>query len=69
MPLKSANKRLEIPMTPEQYDALVDHAGGAAGIAAAVREILGKAIPAFANAKQIQPRGKYKRTPDEDNKQ
>lgn len=65
MPLKSANKRLEIPMTQEEYEALVAHAG-IDGIASTVRDILAKAVPAFASAKKIQQRGKYKRTPEKD---
>lgn len=71
MPLKSTHKRLEIPMTNEQYSALVAHVGvqsKPADIAAAVRGLLAEAIPSFASATPMPERGKYKRKSDEDNK-
>lgn len=66
------NKRVEIRMTPEQYEVLrnyveseyivdVDLPDGAAAIAEAIRDILSWQIPAFAKAKSIIARGKYDR--------
>lgn len=72
MPRNPENRRVEILLSPEQYESLrlyveaeyivdVNLPGGKAAIAEAIRDILTWQIPAFAKAKPLVARGKYKR--------
>lgn len=74
MPRNPDNKRVEILLTPEQYDALVHWAKvyrmvdesipeGTAAVAEAIRALLTRAIPEFAKAKPLLRRGQYEREP------
>jgi len=66
------NRRVEILLSPEQYEALKEYAqyeylgdteanAKNADIAAAIRQILAWAIPTFERAKPLVARGKYER--------
>jgi hypothetical protein len=62
MPLNPDAKRFEVPMSPEQYSALVAMAKGAGCTSTAqyVRDVLAETIPAF-KAEDMPARGKYER--------
>jgi hypothetical protein len=73
MPRNPENKRIEILLTPEQYDALKIYIQAevmgdmkaevkATEISEAIREIIAFAIPSFARARRLVRRGKYKRS-------
>jgi len=64
MPRNPEHKRVEVLLSPEQYQALEEDAKierKDADIAAHVRSILSWAIPDFGKAKPLVGRGKYKR--------
>lgn len=74
MPRKSENKRVEILLSPEQYEILKRHVeaegfivdanavGGKLAISEAIRDLFDWHIPGFADAKPLVARGKYKRS-------
>lgn len=75
MPRKSENRRVELLLSPEQYDALLKEAEAegyitilpeldmetSGSVAEFLRDHLSWTIPAFAKAKPLAGRGKYKR--------
>lgn len=72
MPRNPENKRVEVLLSPEQYQALKEHIQAEykgstdatvspAEISQAIRDILSVWIPSFAEAKPLIGRGKYKR--------
>lgn len=62
MPLKKNMKRFEVPMSSDQYTALVTQAKelGYTSTAKYVRDVLAEMIPAF-KAEDLPARGKYER--------
>lgn len=75
MPRNPANKRVEILLSPEQYDVLrrythYEYVGDieidptSSEMAQAIRDILSDAIAGFREAKPLVGRGKYKRNAD-----
>lgn len=77
MPRNPDNKRVEILLTPEQYDVIANWAKvyriidptipkSNTEIAEAIRALLTRAIPEFAKARPLTRRGQYGRKPDDE---
>jgi hypothetical protein len=76
MPRNPENRRVEILLSPEQYDVLrrytfYEYVGEieldptSADMSQAIRDILSSAIPGFSEARPLVARGKYKRNADD----